>query len=87
MSTLFISDLHLEDGRPDISGWMLEFLAGPARSAEVLYILGDLFEAWIGDDDDSALAERVAAALTVQPGSDAGVDIKSVAAPSTEEEH
>ena len=50
MSTLFISDLHLEDSRSDISGWRLEFLAGPARSAEALYILGDLFEYWIGDD-------------------------------------
>ncbi len=65
MSTLFISDLHLEDERPDISGWMLEFLAGPARSAEALYILGDLFEYWIGDDAVSptarALAEHTAA--------------------------
>ena len=65
MSTLFISDLHLEDSRSDISGWMLEFLAGPARSAEALYILGDLFEYWIGDDALSptakALAEHTAA--------------------------
>lgn len=65
MSTLFISDLHLEDDRPEISGWLLEFLAGPARSAEALYILGDLFEYWIGDDALSptakALAEHTAA--------------------------
>jgi len=64
MKTLFISDLHLEDNRPDISGWLLEFLAGPARSAEALYILGDLFEYWIGDDalspTASALAEKTA---------------------------
>ena len=60
MSTLFISDLHLEDGRPDISGWMLEFLAGPARSAEAVYILGDLFEYWIGDDALSPTARALA---------------------------
>lgn len=56
MSTLFISDLHLEDGRPEISEWLLAFLSGPARSAEALYILGDLFEYWIGDDALSGTA-------------------------------
>jgi UDP-2,3-diacylglucosamine hydrolase len=60
MKTLFISDLHLEDDRPDISGWMIEFLAGPARSAEALYILGDLFEYWIGDDALSSTATALA---------------------------
>ena len=51
MSTLFISDLHLEPGRPEIGEQFLAFLAGPARDADALYILGDLFEAWVGDDD------------------------------------
>lgn len=60
MSTLFISDLHLEDNRPDISGWLLEFLAGPARSAEAVYILGDLFEYWIGDDAITPTAQALA---------------------------
>ncbi len=50
MSTLFISDLHLDAGRPDITAQFLEFLDGEARAAEALYILGDLFETWIGDD-------------------------------------
>lgn len=51
MATLFISDLHLDGLRPDITAQFLEFLQTEARGAEALYILGDLFEAWIGDDD------------------------------------
>ncbi|WAH60508.1 UDP-2,3-diacylglucosamine diphosphatase [Pseudomonas silvicola] len=47
---LLISDLHLQEERPDITRAFLEFLAGRARSASALYILGDFFEAWIGDD-------------------------------------
>ena len=51
MTTLFISDLHLEAARPEIGEQFLEFLEQEAAYAEALYILGDLFEAWIGDDD------------------------------------
>lgn len=50
MATLFISDLHLSQDRPDITQLFLRFLQGPARQAEALYILGDLFEVWLGDD-------------------------------------
>jgi UDP-2,3-diacylglucosamine hydrolase len=50
MSTLFISDLHLSAERPAIGGLFLQFLAEQAPRAEALYILGDLFEAWLGDD-------------------------------------
>lgn len=50
MSTLFISDLHLSTERPAITGLFLDFLRTRARQAEALYILGDLFEYWIGDD-------------------------------------
>ncbi|MDH5786454.1 MAG: UDP-2,3-diacylglucosamine diphosphatase [Chromatiales bacterium] len=50
MSTLFISDLHLSAERPAIGGLFLKFLAEQATEAEALYILGDLFEAWLGDD-------------------------------------
>ena len=50
MATLFISDLHLSQERPGIKQLFLQFLQGPARQAEALYILGDLFEAWLGDD-------------------------------------
>jgi len=51
MATLFISDLHLDPSRPGITKLFLEFLRTDARRAENLYILGDFFEAWIGDDD------------------------------------
>ena len=51
MKTLFISDLHLSAQRPEITGRFLRFLAAEACSAEVLYILGDLFDVWVGDDD------------------------------------
>ena len=51
MTTLFISDLHLEESRPEIGGQLLEFLDGEAKHSESLYILGDLFESWVGDDD------------------------------------
>lgn len=61
--TYLISDLHLDAGRPEITGLFLDFLAGPARSADSLYILGDLFEAWIGDDAAGDLGFRVADAI------------------------
>ena len=51
MSTLFVSDLHLEADRPDIGKQFLHFLQTDAQEADDLYILGDLFEAWVGDDD------------------------------------
>lgn len=50
MATLFISDLHLRAERPDIAEAFLAFLENHAQEAEALYILGDLFEAWLGDD-------------------------------------
>ncbi len=49
-TTLFISDLHLCGTRPAITGLFLDFLQHRARSADALYILGDLFEYWIGDE-------------------------------------
>ena len=50
MSTLFISDLHLSGERPEIIELFIAFMKTRARDADSLYILGDLFEAWIGDD-------------------------------------
>lgn len=61
--TLFISDLHLSPERPDTVELFLDFLGGRARSAARLYILGDLFDAWIGDDDDSPPGPAVRAGL------------------------
>lgn len=63
MSTLFISDLHLEESRPDITDAFLRFLEERAAGAEKLFILGDFFEAWIGDDERTPLQESVAGAL------------------------
>lgn len=63
MTTLFISDLHLDPERPDITAQFLEFLGGEARRAEALYILGDLFEVWIGDDDPEPEKRRAVAGL------------------------
>ena len=51
MATLFISDLHLEADRPEIGEQFLAFLESEGAGADALYILGDLFEYWIGDDD------------------------------------
>ena len=62
-AALFISDLHLDPARPRATAAFRDFLAGPARDAATLYILGDLFEFWIGDDDDAPLARDVTAAL------------------------
>ena len=59
MTTLFISDLHLDGARPDITAQFLDFLDREARRAQALYILGDLFEAWIGDDDPDPDKRRV----------------------------
>ena len=63
MATLFASDLHLDSESPWAIDAFLAFLAGPARSAEALYLLGDLFEVWVGDDDDSADHARTCAGL------------------------
>lgn len=63
MSQIFISDLHLDDARPETTAQFIELLARDCRGIEALYILGDLYEAWIGDDDDSALAQQTQNAL------------------------
>ncbi|ATJ82717.1 UDP-2,3-diacylglucosamine diphosphatase [Halomonas beimenensis] len=83
MSTLLISDLHLHPGAPAITDGFLAWLDGRAREAEAIYILGDFFEAWIGDDlldlgdadpsGTAALAARIAAAL--QARSEAGTAV------------
>ena len=63
MTTLFISDLHLDASRPEITRLFLAFLENEAPHADALYILGDLFEAWIGDDASEAVGDAVADAL------------------------
>ncbi len=59
MKTLFISDLHLDPAAPEIGLQFRVFLAGEARNADALYILGDLVEAWLGDDDPSPAAREI----------------------------
>ena len=63
MGTLFISDLHLDAARPEITDQFLAFLDEEGKRAEALYILGDLFEAWVGDDDPEPGKRRVVDAL------------------------
>ncbi|MBD9656278.1 UDP-2,3-diacylglucosamine diphosphatase [Pseudomonas sp. PDM12] len=60
---LLISDLHLEEERPDITRAFLHFLDTRARHAEALYILGDFFEVWIGDDAMTPFQRSIAQAL------------------------
>lgn len=62
-TTLFIADLHLSAGRPDITAAFLRFMQQEAVHADALYVLGDLFEFSIGDDEPSPLNDDVAAAF------------------------
>ncbi len=59
MKTYFISDLHLTPSRPDITECFYTFMKNEAVEADALYVLGDLFEFWIGDDDTSDFAKSI----------------------------
>ena len=63
MTTLFVSDLHLEADRPDIGDQFINFLKTDAMEADDLYILGDLFEAWVGDDDPNTHYAKIKMAI------------------------
>jgi UDP-2,3-diacylglucosamine hydrolase len=63
VTVLFISDLHLDAEHPETIRRFSTFMQRDARNASELYILGDLFEAWIGDDDDDARLQPIVAAL------------------------
>ena len=63
MTTLFISDLHCEAARPEIAEQFLQFLKTEAVTADALYILGDLFESWVGDDDPNAHYAEIKSAM------------------------
>jgi UDP-2,3-diacylglucosamine hydrolase len=74
MATLLIADLHLDPSRPQITDLFEHYLASDeVRHADALYILGDLVEAWVGDDDDAELPARIAAATRAVR--DAGVPV------------
>src|SRR5437763_304561 len=51
MPTLFISDLHLQSENPRLAEILIRFLSGTATTGRALFVLGDLFDAWPGDDD------------------------------------
>ena len=59
MTRLFVSDVHLDTAAPEAVEQFLSFLTTHAAGAEALYILGDLFETWIGDDDRDDAKARV----------------------------
>jgi|ERR1700674_268259 UDP-2,3-diacylglucosamine hydrolase len=61
--TIFISDLHLSSDRPETNDRFFRFLHDTAVHAEALYVLGDLFEYWIGDDDDDIFNHEISAAF------------------------
>jgi UDP-2,3-diacylglucosamine hydrolase len=64
MARLFVSDVHLDTQAPQATEQFLAFLREQAARAQALYILGDLFEAWVGDDDRDPQKEQVVAALS-----------------------
>ncbi len=63
MTTLFISDLHLQEERPEIARALLNLLADPGKNVEALYILGDFFEYWVGDDGITPFQDKIAHAV------------------------
>jgi UDP-2,3-diacylglucosamine hydrolase len=63
VARLFVSDVHLDASAPEASEQFLAFLRQEAAQAEALYILGDLFEAWVGDDDADPDKERICQGL------------------------
>jgi UDP-2,3-diacylglucosamine hydrolase len=73
MTILFIADLHLHDSRPETTQGFYQFLRERARGVAALYILGDFFDVWIGDDDDAPLVSEAARELRTL--SDQGTDI------------
>ncbi len=63
MTAYFVSDVHLDPARPDVTDCFLDFLKTDVAGAESLYILGDLFDVWIGDDNPEPHDARVLSAI------------------------
>lgn len=74
MATLFVSDVHLSARRPEIVDAFERFLQNQARRADAVYVLGDLFDEWLGDDDDRAPHLRITRALASL--SESGVPVR-----------
>lgn len=64
MSALFISDLHIDETRPAVLAGLRRLVDTEAPNVDALYILGDLVEVWVGDDDDGPVATSIRDALT-----------------------
>lgn len=73
MTSLFISDMHLDAAKPHLTAILLRFLAGPARQADALYVLGDAFDSYVGDDHGDSLLTSIESAFKTLSG--AGVAI------------
>ena len=67
MATYFLADIHLAENRPEITAAFLATLAALARDADAIYLLGDLYDYWLGDDLATPYQQRIAAALAALP--------------------
>ena len=67
MATYFLADIHLAENRPEITAAFLATLAALARDADAIYLLGDLYDYWLGDDLASPYQQHIAAALAALP--------------------
>ena len=67
MATYFLADIHLAENRPEITAAFLATLAAIARDADAIYLLGDLYDYWLGDDLVNPYQQRIAAALAALP--------------------
>jgi len=63
MTTFFISDIHISEQYPEIGEQLIDFLENQAQQSDALYILGDLFEYWLGDDDTNPEYKKIQSAL------------------------
>ena len=63
MKTFFISDIHISEQYPEIGEQLIDFLENQAQQSDALYILGDLFEYWLGDDDTNPQYKKIKSAL------------------------
>ena len=73
MATYFISDLHLQPNRPELSHALIWLMAEQGSQMDTLYILGDLFDAWIGDDYENAFIDNIKQLLKM--ASEAGTEV------------
>ena len=64
MSALFVSDLHIDETRPTVRAGLQRLVDAEAADVDAFYILGDLVEVWVGDDDDGPVAASIREALT-----------------------